>query len=100
MYLCTGYVKGMFSHVMGSIILITTMAPILHLLVLEQEGQKSKYHAEARSCDRSFVFTDFFAFQSQISSSTFCLSLDIYTLVILDDVNPPCSSMAKAHPVF
>lgn len=64
------------------------------------KGQKSKYRAEGRSCDRPFVFTDFFAFQSQISSSTFGLSLDIYTLVILDYVKPPCSSVAKADPFF
>lgn len=65
------------------------------------KGQKSKYRAEGRSCEgRSFVFTDFFAFQSQIRSSTFGLSLDIYTLVILDYVKPPCSSMAKADPFF
>lgn len=64
------------------------------------EGQKSEHHAEGRSCDRSFVFADFFAFQSQISSSTFGLSLDISILVILDYLSPPCSSMAKADPFF
>lgn len=64
------------------------------------KGRRSEYRAEGRSCDGSFVFTDFFAFQSQISSSTLGLSLDIYTPIILDDVKPPCSSMAKADPFF
>lgn len=64
------------------------------------KGQKSEYRAEGQSCERSFVFADFFAFQSQISSSTFGLSLDLYTLVILDYVKPPCSSVAKADPFF
>lgn len=64
------------------------------------KGRRSEYRAEGRSCDGSFVFTDFFAFQSQISSSTLGLSLDIYTPVILDDVKPPCSSTAKADPLF
>lgn len=37
---------------------------VVHLLVMEQEMKARGVNITGRSCDRSFVFTDFFVFQS------------------------------------